>query len=32
VLIAPGREVEAMLRADYARWGKVIKASGQKAE
>jgi tripartite-type tricarboxylate transporter receptor subunit TctC len=32
VLSAPGRQVEAMLRADYERWGKVIKASGQKAE
>jgi tripartite-type tricarboxylate transporter receptor subunit TctC len=32
VLSVPGRQVEAMLRADYERWGKVIRASGQKAE
>jgi tripartite-type tricarboxylate transporter receptor subunit TctC len=32
VLPAAAREVEALLRADYDRWGKVIKASGQKAE
>lgn len=24
-------QVEAMLRTDYDKWGKVIKASGQKA-
>jgi tripartite-type tricarboxylate transporter receptor subunit TctC len=32
VLTAPGSQVEAMLRADYDKWGKVIKASGQKGE
>ena len=32
VLTRSGAQVEAMLRADYDKWGKVIKASGQKAE
>jgi tripartite-type tricarboxylate transporter receptor subunit TctC len=32
VLARSAKEVEAMLRADYDKWGKVIKASGQKAE
>jgi len=32
VLSAAGPQVEAMLRADYERWGKVIRASGQKGE
>jgi len=32
VLARSAKEVEAMLRADYDKWGKVIKASGQKPE
>jgi len=32
VLPATAKEVEALLRADYERWGKVIKASGQKVD
>ena len=32
--VLPGtpQQAEALLRADYEKWGKVIKASGQKAE
>lgn len=32
VLSASAAQVEATLRADYEKWGKVIKASGQKSE
>jgi hypothetical protein len=32
VLTRSGAQVEAMLRADYDKWRKVIKASAQKAE
>lgn len=32
VLTASAQQVEAMLRNDYEKWGKVIKASGQKVE
>jgi tripartite-type tricarboxylate transporter receptor subunit TctC len=32
VLARSAKEVEAMLRADYDKWGTVIKASGQKPE
>ena len=32
VLPGTAQQAETLLRADYEKWGKVIKASGQKAE
>lgn len=32
VLPASAQQVETMLRSDYEKWGKVIRASGQKAQ